>query len=213
MPDELLAKTSTDHLADLVLDYPLLSGFLFFYEDIDTAIENFCRISNIFREFFSRPDAYSVLIEKYGTVTVDYSLLPTEEELNSKTASVSRETGLLFYDSGFRKERFLEYVLGGKLNLLTYSQKDLLIKIIEEKYEFKKTIDSPYASISGIYAAMESAFGEIDPTFIPESLKNEFLSYEQSFSLHNNASSSSRGFIDEDYRFEPDDEELVCCNI
>ncbi len=129
MPVELLEKASTEYLADLVLDYPLLSSFFSAYDNVDFALSNFCRFSNIFEEFFSRSDAYDVLLEKYSTLTVDYNV-PSEEDLlrlqeAEKTPNVmdeqiiSKEIGTKIRKSGQVKSRFITYLFHGKEDALT----------------------------------------------------------------------------------------------
>lgn len=163
MPIEMLSGCSTEELADLVLNYPLL-GDIFAFDNIDLAIEHLINTSNICEEFFSRDDITDLLIKKYDGMHVDY-----EELLN-----VSNVTAIA--DSGYVGELFLQTYFAYVIHSLTDTQIQEVSKIIGEKYEAKKGICDDFATSLLIYDWLQIENGAIPQNLVPESIEPDLVS-------------------------------------
>lgn len=64
MPEQLLRKSSTQELVDLMLEYPLL-GDLYLYDDVGTGIDVMVSESNILSEIMSRDDGAEQLLAAF----------------------------------------------------------------------------------------------------------------------------------------------------
>lgn len=67
MSNELLNSLSTEDLLTTCLDYPLLGDIMAFNNSQD-GIDSYRNNFNGVREFFSRPDCASILINKYSSI-------------------------------------------------------------------------------------------------------------------------------------------------
>ncbi len=152
MPDELLDFCSTEHLADLVLDYPYNLDILA-SNTIEDGFANLMLKSNIHREFFSRPEAIDIFIEKYGEVEVDYDLLKEQKLQNGKSA---------LRESKGNKEIFAQLYLNFYFDTLSTSQISRLNQLMKKKYTSVRSNSSEFSLFSGLlYHRVQSSISGI----------------------------------------------------
>ena len=162
MPQHMIACCSTEKLASLVLDCPLLINITL-YDFPDDGIAFFVNSSNIFKEFFNRTDCLDVLLEKFSNLNVDYSML---EKQNSGRKAV-------WGKSGYTKELFLQIFFGNSIDRLNVDQKEYLVEIIEEKYEKKTELVKSYATSMFFYSCVNQKLGMVPAELIPENILSE----------------------------------------
>lgn len=126
IPSAILENISTNDLAELVLDYPLLSDYIYF-SSIDLGLNTLILNFNGMKELLDRPDGVSTLIQKYKDLKVEDTELPSSIESTSDEMFASSL-------KKFEKEDNTNYK-----TFMTNCNNNLKIKFVED---FMSTFDS-----------------------------------------------------------------------
>lgn len=120
LQEKELEGLSLDQLIDLALDYPLL-GDLFLFDSASDAVDYFLRSSGLFEYIHNQPNIDELLIDRYRTLVVDYSVFSKDESYEE----ICR--------SGYVTNIFLLTYFSSKYDELSSDNKELLIKAMNEK--------------------------------------------------------------------------------
>ncbi len=172
MPEELLIMCSTERLADLLLDHPLILGF-WAYDNTADGLAHLDRMSNIYGEFFSRQEAIDVLIEKFSENEVDYELMKEEQKVNSTS---------LLVKSGYTKDIFVHAFLGTNYETLSKEQIVKVNAVLEEKYERQKKAYENSFFDNVIYSEVQKSLGTVPFDLLPKTLIEDIVRTDRTVS-------------------------------
>ena len=165
MPEHLLKVCSTERLAELFLDYPFLLD-VWAFEDEKMGLEMIIHRSNIGREFFDRENAIDILLDVYGSIPVDYSMLVSPE---------TRTSDFVWRDSKYDEELFLQMFFGYNVSMLSLNQRGKLLSVLEKKHFEKSEYYEELHFGFLFYNTVSSDLGCISEEFIPDDLEQYLL--------------------------------------